>query len=235
MKAGLLVNRDGATMTSDEQMAEELNKYFASVFTDEDTTVLPDAEPVFMGSEDEILRNIEITEEIVAKYLFQLREDKASGADELSPRFLLSIAGELVGPLTIIFRKSLASGIVPDDWRTANVAPVFKKGKRSLFENYRPISLTSQICKIFETVVRDAVVKHLESHNLIRESQHGFRRGHSRLSNLLGFLDKLTKSLNDGRTSDIIYLDFAKAFDKVPHKRLISKIRRHGIDGQMLP
>ena len=234
VKAGPLVNSDGTTMTSDEQMAEELNRYFASVFTDEDITALPDAEPVFMGSEDEILRNIEITEEMVAKYLFRLREDKASGADELSPRFLLSIANEIVGPLTMIFRKSLTSGIVPDDWRTANVAPVFKKGKRSLCENYRPISLTSQICKLFETIVRDAVVKHLESHSLITESQHGFRRGHSCLSNLLDFLDKLTKSLNDGRTSDIIYLDFAKAFDKVPHKRLISKIRCHGIDGQVL-
>ena len=80
-----------------------------------------------MGSEDEILRNIEITEEIVAKYLLRLREDKASGADELSSRFFVSIASEIVGPLTMIFRKSLTSGIVPDDWWAADVAPVFKK------------------------------------------------------------------------------------------------------------
>ena len=98
VKTGPLVNSDGTAMNSDEQMAEELNGYFASVFTEEDTTVLPDAEPIFTGSEEEILKNIEITEEIVAKYLFRLREDKASGADELSPRFLLSIANELVGP-----------------------------------------------------------------------------------------------------------------------------------------
>jgi len=84
---------------------------------------------------------------------------------------------------------------------------------------YRPISLTSQISKVIEAVLRDAITAHLEQNCLIRDSQHGFRKGRSCLTNLLSFLDKVTDYVNEGTNIDIIYLDFAKSFDKVPHHR----------------
>ena len=85
-----------------------------------------------------------------------------------------------------------------------------------------------------ESIIRIAVVDHLDKHNLINDTQHGFRRGRSCLTNLLEFLDKVTRSVDAGDNTDIIYLDFAKAFDKVPHYRLIKKLEAHGIGGKIL-
>ena len=100
--------------------------------------------------------------------------------------------------------------------------------------NYRPVSLTSQCSKLLESIIRDALVSHLEENRLMTESQHGFRKGSSCLSNLLVFLDKATRWIDEGDAVDTIYLDFAKAFDKVPHRRLISKLECHGVSGSVL-
>ena len=95
--------------------------------------------------------------------------------------------------------------------------------------NYRLISLTSQLCKLFETLVRDQVIEFLEPNQLIKDSQHGFRKGSSCLANLLTFLDKVLHSDNEGYLVDVVFLDPAKAFDKVPHQRLLEKLKKHGI------
>ena len=108
-----------------------------------------------------------------------------------------------------------------------------RKGAKSQIGNYCPVSLTSQICKLYETVIRDAIVLHLESNGLLSHSQHGFRKGGSCVSNFLEFLDYVTKNLDNHNSVDVIYLDFAKAFDKVPHCRLLEKINKHGISGKV--
>lgn len=114
------------------------------------------------------------------------------------------------------------------------MSPVFKKGSKSSVGNYRPISLTSIVCKVMESLVRDAKIKHLENHKLIKASQHGFMAQKSCLTNLLEYLEVLTKLVDEGHSIDIIYLDFAKAFDKVPHQRLALKLKAHGISGKIL-
>ena len=93
----------------------------------------------------------------------------------------------------MFFRKVMNNEQVPGDWKEANVIPIFKSGNRNTATNfsYRPVSLTSQICKVFEPIVRDQVVEFLEDNKLIRNSQHGFRKGSSCLTNLLLFWIKL--------------------------------------------
>jgi len=147
---------------------------------------------------------------------------------------LVEISEEIVVQLTIIFKESLDTGSVPDDWRNANVCPTFKKGKRNSPENYRPVSLTSQICKLLELIIRDELVTYMELHHLIYNSQHGFRKGRSCLTNLLTFLDSVSSSIDSGNCIDTIYLDFAKAFDKVPHQSLLYKLQSRGITGSLL-
>ena len=113
----------------------------------------------------------------------------------MSPRFLAEVENEICFPITLIMTESIKTGIVPDEWKQASVSLIYKKGSKNCIENYRPISLTSQICKLLESIIRDAVVDHLERNGLISDNQHGFRKGGSCLSNLLQFLDKVTLSL----------------------------------------
>ena len=111
---------------------------------------------------------------------------------------------------------SLKEGIVPFEWKEANIIPLFKKGSRNKSVNYRPVSLTSVICTLLETIIRDHMMDFLIKHKLINPSQHGFLKAKSCLTNLLCFLEEITKWVDDGSPVDVIYLDFQKAFDKVP-------------------
>ena len=109
-----------------------------------------------------------------------------------------------------------------------------KKGKKTSPSNYGPVSLTVNICKVFESIVRDEMIKHLEEFALIKDSQHGFIRFKSCLTNLLIFMEEVTNYLDSGYPVDVIYFDFQKAFDKVPHRRLIDKLAAHGFGDELL-
>ena len=114
------------------------------------------------------------------------------------------------------------------------MSPLFKKGERDKTENYRPVSLTSIIGKIFESIIKDSLVEHLDRHRLIRNSQHGFTKSKSCLTNNLSCMESVTLNVDEGNPLDIVYLDFAKAFDKVPYERLFKKLEAHGVTGSVL-
>ena len=138
---GPLKNDDGETLQSGQETADALNRFFASVFTNEDTEV-PDPTKMYKGPEDGKLLRIQIDQETVKKKLEKLDPCKAAGPDGIPPSILKNLADELSTPITLIFNKSLKEGTVPEDWRTAHIIPIFKKGSRSKPGNYRPISLT---------------------------------------------------------------------------------------------
>ena len=121
-----------------------------------------------------------------------------------------------------------------EDGDTATVTPIFKKGRKQDPGNYRPVSLTCVLCKVMEKLVRQSVVEHLEQNKLISDEQHGFVRGRSCITQLLDVLDDWTTALEEGYSIDAIYMDFRKAFDSVPHCRLMSKLEALGIRGQVL-
>ena len=124
---------------------------------------------------------------------------------------------------------SLQDGIVPLEWKEANIIPLFKNGQsRNKSVNYRPVSLTSVICKLLEAIIRDHIMDFLITHTLINPSQHGFLRARSCLTNMLCFFEEITKWVDEGSAVDVIYLGFQKAFGKVPHQRLILKLKSHG-------
>ena len=147
-----------------------------------------------------------------------------------------SLVKEIVEQISILLAKlfnlSLEEGIVPSEWKEANITSLFKNGSRNKPENYRPVSLTSVVCKLLETLIRDHMV--LVNHKLINTFQHGFLKARSCLTNLLCFLEEITKWVDNGSPVDIVYLDFQKAFDKVSHQRLLLKLKAHGIGNDVI-
>ena len=187
VQTDVLMTEDGEVLESDKEVANEFNSYFCSLFSREDLSNVPEAER--FGQRMGInVEGVEITLERVRAVLRKLRADKSPGVDEVSPRLLMHIQEEICSPLCSLFLKSLEEGCVPEDWKRANITPIFKSGGRNRAENYRPVSLTSQVCKVFETLIRDTIVEHLESNELLNITQHGFRKGRSCLTNLLSFL-----------------------------------------------
>ena len=161
------------------------------------------------------------TLEQIIKQLNKLNPDKCPGPDMIHPRILKDCRYELALPLYIIFRKSLDTGELPTTWKTAAVTPIFKSGSRTQAKNYRPISLTAVACKVLESLVRDKVQEHLDNSQVMSEHQHGFCAGKSCLTNLLETLEKITELIDHGQPVDILFLDYQKAFDSVPHRRLL--------------
>ena len=232
-KIGPIKDNNNRLVSDCKNMAKILNTYFHSVFITEDISTLPNATSMFTGSENETLNIDEITESDIARYLRNLDPNKSTGADQLSARLLRECQDELLLPLKLIFNKSLQERSVPNLWKCANVTPIFKKGNKCEAGNYRPISLTSVVIKIFEKILKDNITSFLDNHNLILGTQHGFRNNRSCLTNLLEFYEHVFANYDERIPSDIIYLDFQKAFDTVPHKRLLIKLKAHGIGDQL--
>jgi len=228
---GPLKAAGGETVADEQGMAEILNKQFQSVFTREDTNNIPEPDTMDMNS---MLYDVKFTTRDVKKKIAALKRESAPGPDGLAPQLLKELKDQLAPALAMIFTKSLEEGVVPTDWKEANVSPIFKKGSKSQPSNYRPVSLTSVACKMMESLIRDKITDHLELNKIINNSQHGFLKGRSCVTNLLEFLEKATTVVDGGGNFDIIYLDFAKAFDKVPIQRLLKKVRAHGIRGKVL-
>ena len=228
-KVGPLEDNAGNIITEGVLMAEELNMHFSSVFTREDTSSLPVPETKFNGTEGERLGQLVITPEVLANKIHNMKDNKSPGVDGIAPKILKEKVEQISKPLAHVFNMSLREGIVPLEWKEANIIPLFKKGSRNKSVNYRPVSLTSVICKLLESIIRDHIMDFLIKHKLINSSQHGFLKSKSCLTNLLCFFEEITKWVDEGSPVDIIYLDFQKAFDKVPHQRLILKLKSHGI------
>jgi hypothetical protein len=226
---GPLKMENGSITSDSKEMAELLNKYFTSVFEKERLDNLPAKQ----SETESRLNTIDITRELVLEKLKGLKINAAPGPDGISPRLLKELRYLLADPLRNLFEKSLESCTVPKDWKLATVTPIYKKGPKSEPSNYRPVSLTSIPCKVMESIIKDKLMAHLQSENLIKQSQHGFMEGRSCATNLLMFHDELTKAIDAGIPADIFFLDFAKAFDKVPKERLIIKLEAKGVQGKV--
>ncbi|PIK36511.1 putative RNA-directed DNA polymerase from mobile element jockey-like [Apostichopus japonicus] len=158
-------------VTDSQDLADLLNDYFVSVFTREDTSSIPDFQ---WGSDRPKLDTVLFSDDVVLEELLRLNVSKASGPDAIHPYLLKTFAHHFCVPLSLIFSKFMDEGYVPRNWRCANITPIFKKGDKTKPCNYRPVSLTSVVCKVMESIVKKSLVCHFSSQSLIRESQHGF-------------------------------------------------------------
>ena len=139
-KVGSLENNSGNIISDGFQMAEVLNEYFSSIFTTEDFSSLPVPLIKFEGSKSEHLGQLFVTPEMIAKKIKMMKDNKSPGVDGIPPKLLKEIIEQISTPLAIFFNLSLEEGIVPSEWKEANITPLFKKGSRYTPENYRPVS-----------------------------------------------------------------------------------------------
>ena len=225
-----LQTHEGKLTSTNKEKAQVLNEFFGSVFTKEDDNELPECNFDIQVP----LTQVNITTDDVYKVLNGLKPNKSPGPDLIHPRILKELAKELSLPLKRLFDRTLAEGKIPDEWKSAEVRPIHKKGSRASPDNYRPVSLTSVVCKIFETFIRNALYQHLVSNKLLSPQQYGFCEGRSTVTQLLATINDWMMSLDSRVPVDAVYLDFSKAFDSVPHRRLLHKLHEYGIRGKLL-
>ncbi|BHF62260.1 hypothetical protein SprV_0200524100 [Sparganum proliferum] len=181
-----------------------------------------------------IIETVQFTEGMVLTELLRLKESKSPGPDEIPAKIVKELAGELSKPLSMLFHTSFETGYLPPDWKLAWITPLYKGGSRVSANNYRPVSLTSICCKIMEKIMKQQLMQFLEQNHLLSYSQHGFRKSRSCVTNLLYCLEHWTRAVDRGDMVHVIYIDFKKAFDSVPHHRLLYKLSRAGVRGSAL-
>ena len=202
-----------------KQKAEALSQQYLSVFTTEDTSSIPSKGPSLHNT----MADIDITVNGVEKLLKALNPQNAVGPDKVSTWMLKNFADILAPVLREIFAQSLHTGDGPADWKTAHILAIFKKGDRFESANYRPVSLTSVTCKMMEHILASNIRKHLDHNNILSAFQHGFRKRHSCEIQLINTVEDLARGLAHREQIDCLILDFSKAFDAVPHQRLLSR------------
>lgn len=190
-------------------------------------------EEIFNDTDQEDLTDINVTEIEILNAIGELDENSSAGPDDIPAIFLIKTKEALAYPLKILLRKSLDEGIIPDVHKLANITPIHKGGAKTKPEQYRPVSLTSHVIKIFERVLKKHIMEHLIKNSLINEAQHGFVPGRSTQTQLLVHFRDIFEAMEEGTRMDTVFLDFSKAFDKVDHNTLLKKIAKHKIKGKV--
>ena len=228
--------RSGVLETDPTTKATLLNAQFGSVFSLRTPLSLANLCESRLRSlpPERVMPEFAVSLGGVLKLLQGLNPHKAPGPDGVGPLVLRELR-ESIGPiLHTIFTRSLESGQVPEDWRKANVVPIFKKGCKNSPVNYRPVSLTCICSKLMEHIMVSQINKHLQLNDILVSNQHGFRAQRSCETQLVEFVHDLHTNLGSKTQVDAVVMDFSKAFDKVAHNRLLFKLDRCGIQGRHL-
>ena len=227
-KVGPLLQNNGVLTSDSKHMADLLSKQYSSVFSQ--PKVVQSEVHEAAGAK---LSDITFTQTDMEAVIDELRCNAAAGMDGFPAILLKKCKTQLSLPLTTFWRKCLDDGYIPPRLKRSVITPIHKGDSRALTANYRPIALTSHIIKIFEKILRKNIVNFMDSNNLFNNNQHGFRSGRSCLSQLLEHFDQIIDILEEGANVDVIYLDFAKAFDKLDFNIVLNKIKSMGIQGRV--
>ena len=195
--------------------SELFNTYFSDQFSEPSNYNIP----VDFRNDDGF--GFSISHLDIRNLLKNLNSNKAQGPDGIHGKILKNCADSIAYPLSLIFNTSYRTGLIPKEWKHANVVPIHKKGSKASVENYRPISLTCLVMKIFEKLVRNELMSKCQ--DKINQKQHGFLPGKSCTTQMIPFYDSLAVTINDLSTTDVIYFDFAKAFDSVNHDIILHR------------
>ena len=207
-----------------QQMANILNRQYESVFT-EDSGKIP-----YKGNSDiPDIPQLNFSTQGIESQLRKLDHKKAPGPDQITARILKEASTEIPPILRNIFQKSYETSDLHDDWKTASISAIYKKGDKKDPANYRPVSLTSICCKEMKHILCLIISKHLDNFNILSDNQHGFRAKISCETQLIQTIEDLSLSLNEKQQIDMAILDFSKAFDMVSHPKMLHKLDHYGV------
>lgn len=240
-KKATLNNRIGPLVTADRQSTTSIPEEMANILQNQYikawSTPIPSNEILTIAqgvaNQEQNLADIPITQEDIEITIKEMNANASPGPDGIGMKILKECKSTLSVPLMILWRNSLDTQEIPPVFKQANITPIYKGGPRKEPKNYRPIALTSNVIKLFEKILKKHIVKYLEENHLISEFQHGFRNKRSCLTELIDFHNSVLKSLGENHDVDAIYLDFAKAYDKVDHEILLQKVKNIGISGKI--
>lgn len=221
---------EGKLLSDGNEICDAFNRYFHSVFVPTQNT-----DSLLDYDESKSTLNISSVNITLARVLDELKKlnlNKGSGSDNLPPIFIRECANELALPITLIFQTSIDTGVFPNKWKQSLVTPIPKNSKKSFVTEYRPISKLCVLGKILEKIVTADIST--AAKNVISVNQHGFFKKRSVDTNMLIFTDFLAESLDNNSQVDVVYTDFSKAFDKINHDMLISKLLNAGVHGNLL-
>ena len=228
-KIGPLLNKATEQMTTNStEMADILADQYSSVFS------TPSTDSPTIEDSNLPINNITIMPDEIVVAIDELRNNAASGPDGIPAILLKKCKHSLAAILTIFWNKCMEIGNIPTSLKSSIIPPIHKGGNKSDAANYRPVALTSHLIKIYEKTLRNRLANYLDSNNSLNKNQHGFRKGRSCLTQLLAHHDNIMNLLEQGYNVDVVYLDFAKAFDKVDHNILIHKLKDFEINGKTL-
>ena len=222
-----VVNYNDCLRSKPKDQADLFNKYFSDQFS------APSHYNIDISYTNNESYSIDFNPSRIEALLRDVNPNKAQGPDKIHGKILKNCARSLSRPLAILFNLSYNTGCIPSDWKLANIVPIHKKGSKAEVSNYRPISLTSLVMKIYEKIIRDKLMT--KCGHLIDDRQHGFLKFKSCTTQMVYYCDSLALSLNDNIRSDAIYFDFQKAFDCVNHDIILKKLKyKYNIDGYLL-
>ena len=190
-------------------------------------------EPPLLINNDNTLDDIDFDILSVANTLKALPNKNSSTHEDISYKILRNCYDIFAPTLCELFRISLDSGDIPEEWKHSTIIPIFKNGNKSHIQNYRPISLTSTTCRVFEKILSSEILKFFMKNNLFSQHQFGFIPKRSTTTQMISILNKWYEGLLNNQNTDIIYFDFQKAFDKVPINYLLNKLQFYGIRGKI--
>lgn len=229
----MIESETGQLLKGDKSIADEFNRYFINVACNLANKISPNQKSISRTRHKHFTSIVffDTDEKEIESVIKILKNNKAPGPDGIKAETLKKISTYVIAPLKYLINQSIKTGIFPTILKNATVIPVHKNSDRLKLENYRPISLTSTMSKVFEKILYKRIISFVEKHKLIAARQYGFQKGRSSQEAMAELVSLITEAIDNKMPAVCVFVDLAKAFDTVDHVKLLDTLEKIGWRG----